>query len=633
MEEMIVVTIRTNEEEQKARSSCAAASKKAKKAYEKAMSPVTCPTGEVLGASSVLKLHSDSKDQAMAVYDELTQHIVKTELLSLRNEIRAQLEGEIDRSIKPYVEMDERKQRARTLSNAAYNKALQMYEEAMDKVTSFDQEPLEVSSLNEKHLTSKDEAIAAYQREHQNSESINLIPVVKEIKVQLERIIDKKYSSYSESNARNSDAHSCSKVAQSQALASYKEKMDSVIHPNSDYVDSIFLENQHLTAKSQACDLYDGRNRYTINRELFPVVNELRTHLEKDIEEEKIHYVILNGRAQQIGQAVTAKFKMVSKNDYAIGIDLGTYKSCVGVVRNGRVEIIADERGSRLTPSFVAFTDEERLIGESAKLQRTMNPANTVYEVKRLIGRKFSDEAVRTKLAHWPYRVVNDKGNPKICVQYLKNEKFFTPEEISAMVLSKMKIIAEKYLGCEVRKAVITVPAYFTDSQRRSTIDAGIIAGFQELKIINEPTAAAIAYGIDTIVAYETNILVFDFGGRTFNVAVLKRRKGNYEVKSVEGNSQLGGRDIDCRVGKFLIDKFRDKTGLDVSNDINAQAKITKAAEQTTINLSLGKMLEEKFQNKEIKRTINPEEVVAYGAAVQAAMLNNDRSMDRRHIP
>ncbi|KAA0200122.1 hypothetical protein HAZT_HAZT004017 [Hyalella azteca] len=394
---------------------------------------------------------------------------------------------------------------------------------------------------------------------------------------------------------------------------------------------------------------------------------------------------------------------MVSKNDYAIGIDLGTYKSCVGVVRNGRVEIIADERGSRLTPSFVAFTDEERLIGESAKLQRTMNPANTVYEVKRLIGRKFSDEAVRTKLAHWPYRVVNDKGNPKICVQYLKNEKFFTPEEISAMVLSKMKIIAEKYLGCEVRKAVITVPAYFTDSQRRSTIDAGIIAGFQELKIINEPTAAAIAYGIDTIVAYETNILVFDFGGRTFNVAVLKRRKGNYEVKSVEGNSQLGGRDIDCRVGKFLIDKFRDKTGLDVSNDINAQAKITKAAEQTTINLSvramdkvhidclsqgqdfiftiyrfmfeslcadifeetmqcvdraivnaglktneiheviivggliwipkLGKMLEEKFQNKEIKRTINPEEVVAYGAAVQAAMLNNDRSMDRRHIP
>ncbi|KAA0186960.1 hypothetical protein HAZT_HAZT004023 [Hyalella azteca] len=389
---------------------------------------------------------------------------------------------------------------------------------------------------------------------------------------------------------------------------------------------------------------------------------------------------------------------MAPKQDYAIGIDLGTTNSCVGIVRNGRVTIIADELGSSLTPSFVAFTDEERLIGEYAKAQRTMNPANTVYEVKRLIGRKFGDEAVQNKLPHWPYRVVDDSGNPKICVQYLKEEKFFAPEEISAIVLSKMKDIAEIFLGCKVRKAVITVPAYFTDSQRQATIDAGTIAGLQVLKIINEPTAAALAYGEDTIVPNETNILIFDFGGGTFDAAVLKMKRGNYEVKSVEGNSQLGGGDIDSRVGEFLIEKFREKTGLNVSDDIKAKAKIAKHAEQAKISLSvreqhkvhieglsqgkdfifpltrgrfeslcadifaetmqcvdkaisnaglttneihevllvggsswipkLKKMLEGKFPNKGIKRTINPAEAVAYGAAVQAAMLNNDRSVE-----
>ncbi|KAA0191443.1 hypothetical protein HAZT_HAZT004038 [Hyalella azteca] len=319
-------------------------------------------------------------------------------------------------------------------------------------------------------------------------------------------------------------------------------------------------------------------------------------------------------------------FKMATNKDYAIGIDLGTSNSCVGVVRNGRVEIIADERGSRLTPSFVAFTEDERLIGESAKLQRTENPANTVYEVKRLIGRKFSDEAVQNKLPHWPYRVVNASGNPKICVQYLEEEKFFTPEEISAMVLSKMKEIAQIFLGCEVRKAVITVPAYFTDSQRQATIDAGTIAGLEVLKILNEPTAAAIAYGEDTIVAYETNILVFDFGGGTFDVAVLKMKKENYEVKSVEGNSQLGGGDIDCRVETMqCVDRAITNAGL-TTNEIH---EVVIVGGSSWIP-KLRKMLEEKFPNKEIKRTINPAEAVAYGAAVQAAMLNNDRSV--KHI-
>ncbi|KAA0203771.1 hypothetical protein HAZT_HAZT004032 [Hyalella azteca] len=389
---------------------------------------------------------------------------------------------------------------------------------------------------------------------------------------------------------------------------------------------------------------------------------------------------------------------MAAKHDYAIGIDLGTSNSCVGVVRNGRVEIIVNEHGDRLTPSFVAFTEDERLIGESAKLQRTMNPANTVYEVKRLIGRKFSDEAVQKKLPHLPYRVVDDSGNPKICVRYRATEKIFTPEEISAMVLAKIKETAETFLGCEVRRAVITVPAYFADSQRQATIDAGTIAGLQVLKIINEPTAAAIAYGEDTNVTEETNILIFDFGGGTFDVAFLTMKKGHYDVKSIEGNSQLGGRDLDSRIVRYLIGEFMKKTGLDVTQDPKALAKITRAAENTKINLScqmkdhvkieslcqgkdmdlvfsrnrfellcadifdktmqcvdtaisnsgvtsdkinevvlvggsawipkLRKMLEEKFPGKEIKRTINPAEAVAYGAAIQAAMLNNDRSVE-----
>ncbi|KAA0203322.1 hypothetical protein HAZT_HAZT008910 [Hyalella azteca] len=389
---------------------------------------------------------------------------------------------------------------------------------------------------------------------------------------------------------------------------------------------------------------------------------------------------------------------MAAKQDYAIGIDLGTSNSCVGVVKNGQVVIIANEQGDRLTPSFVAFTDEERLIGESAKYQRSINPVNTVYEVKTLIGRKFSDEAVQNKVPRWPYRVVNDNGNPKICVHYRRTEKIFTPEEISAMVLAKMKEIAETYLGCEVRKAVITVPAYFSDSQRQATIDAGTIAGLQVLKIINEPTAAAIAYGEDTRVSKETNILIFDFGGGTFDVSILIMKKGNYEVKSVEGNSQLGGGDLDSRVARFIIEEFKKKTGLDVSKDTTALAKITKAAEKVKINLSsqvrdriqieclsqgqdldlgltrnrlellcadifdetlqcvdtaianagmttdeihevvlvggsaripkLQKMLKDKFPTKEIKMTINPAEAVAYGAAVQAAMLNNDRSVE-----
>ncbi|KAF2347673.1 Heat shock protein 70 family [Trinorchestia longiramus] len=395
--------------------------------------------------------------------------------------------------------------------------------------------------------------------------------------------------------------------------------------------------------------------------------------------------------------ANSASSKM-STSDIAIGIDLGTSNSCVGVVRNGQVEIIANELGERLTPSFVAFTDQERLIGNSAKYQHSMNSANTVYEVKRLIGRKYVDESVQRNLNKWTFNVINDGGNPKVKVQYRNAEKIFTPEEISAMVLARMKEIAEIYLRCKVQKAVITVPAYFSDSQRQATIDAGTIAGLEVLKIINEPTAAAIAYGEDTMVSKETNILVFDFGGGTFDVAVLVMKKGNYEVKAVRGDSNLGGGDLDTRLSDVIITEFQKKTGIDVTLDSKAKAKIKAAAETAKVFLSssvkrriqveclsqgrdldlvvtqnkfellcadlfdhamqcvddavsdagmtatdihdvvlvggssripkLQKMLLQKFPNKNIKRTINPAEAIAYGAAVQAAMLINDKTVE-----
>jgi heat shock protein 1/8 len=202
-----------------------------------------------------------------------------------------------------------------------------------------------------------------------------------------------------------------------------------------------------------------------------------------------------------------------STSKYALGIDLGTTNSCVGVWQNDRVEIIANEHGNRTTPSYVAFTDEERLIGESAKNQSSMNPKNTVFDAKRLIGRKFSDSVVQQDMTHWPFSVKDDNGKIKIEVDYKNEKKGYLPEEVSAMVLTKMRQVAEAYLGCEVRDAVITVPAYFNDSQRQATKDAGVIAGLNVLRIINEPTAAALAYGLDKKNSGEQHIIVFDCGG------------------------------------------------------------------------------------------------------------------------
>ena len=225
----------------------------------------------------------------------------------------------------------------------------------------------------------------------------------------------------------------------------------------------------------------------------------------------------------------------------SIGIDLGTTYSCVGIYQNDRVEIIANDMGQRTTPSYVAFNDTARLIGDAAKNQVAMNPENTIFDAKRLIGRKFSDKSVQDDMKHWPFKVIKgDNDKPMFEVQYLNETKTFLPEEISAMVLTKMKEIAENYLGEKVENAVITVPAYFQDHQRQSTKDAGQIAGLNVLRIINEPTAAAIAYGLDKRSDKEQNILIFDLGGGTFDTSLLSIEDGVFEVLATGGNTRLG---------------------------------------------------------------------------------------------
>jgi heat shock protein 5 len=269
-----------------------------------------------------------------------------------------------------------------------------------------------------------------------------------------------------------------------------------------------------------------------------------------------------------------------------IGIDLGTTYSCVGVYKNGKVDIIANDQGNRITPSYVAFTDDERLIGDAAKNQATVNPTRTVFDVKRLIGRNYADKEVQRDAKLVPYKITNKDGKPMISVNIGGDKtKVFSPEEISAMILSKMKETAESYLGKDVQSAVVTVPAYFNDAQRQATKDAGTISGMNVARIINEPTAAAIAYGLDKK-GGEKNILVFDLGGGTFDVSILTIDNGVFEVISTNGDTHLGGEDFDHRVMEYFIKLIKKKYGKDISKDNRALQKLRRECERAKRSLS-----------------------------------------------
>jgi len=381
----------------------------------------------------------------------------------------------------------------------------------------------------------------------------------------------------------------------------------------------------------------------------------------------------------------------------AIGIDLGTTYSCVGVWQNERVEIIANDQGNRTTPSYVAFTDSERLIGDAAKNQAAMNPCNTVFDAKRLIGRKHSEDTVQKDMKLWPFKVVSKAdGKPLIQVDYLGETKTFMPEEISAMVLVKMKETAESFLGKEVKKSVVTVPAYFNDSQRQATKDAGTISGMEILRIINEPTAAAIAYGLDKTEDAEKNILIFDLGGGTFDVTLLTIDGGIFEVKATAGDTHLGGEDFDNRMVNHFCEEFKRKHKKDLTKNQRALRRLRTACErgkralssaaQTSIEIDslfegidfytsitrarfeelcadqfrscmkpveqvltdskmdkrtihevvlvggstripkVQALVSDFFGGKELNKSINPDEAVAFGAAVQGAVLTNTGS-------
>lgn len=268
-----------------------------------------------------------------------------------------------------------------------------------------------------------------------------------------------------------------------------------------------------------------------------------------------------------------------------IGIDLGTTYSCVGVWKSGRVEIIANDQGNRITPSYVAFTDSERLIGDAAKNQATVNPKRTIYDVKRLIGRNYNDKEVQRDAKLVSYDIINKAGKPYVSVDVNSEAKVFSPEEISAMILTKMKETAEAYLGQTVKHAVVTVPAYFNDAQRQATKDAGTIAGLNVVRIINEPTAAAIAYGLDKK-GGEKNIMVFDLGGGTFDVSILTIDNGVFEVISTNGDTHLGGEDFDQRVMEYFIKLIKKKYGKDITGDARALQKLRREAERAKRALS-----------------------------------------------
>ncbi|KAM0800899.1 molecular chaperone bip1 [Usnea florida] len=276
-----------------------------------------------------------------------------------------------------------------------------------------------------------------------------------------------------------------------------------------------------------------------------------------------------------------------SKQDLGdvIGIDLGTTYSCVGVMLNGKVEILVNDQGNRITPSYVAFNDEERLVGDAAKNQYAANPVRTIYDSKRLIGRKFADKDVQSDIKHFPFRVTNQNDKPAITVEVQGKDRSFSPEEVSAMVLGKMKEIAESYLGKPVVNAVVTVPAYFNDNQRQATKDAGTIAGLNVVRVVNEPTAAAIAYGLDRT-GDERQIIVYDLGGGTFDVSLLTIDNGVFEVQATAGDTHLGGEDFDQRIINYFAKRYNKDKNVDITKDLKTMGKLKREVEKAKRTLS-----------------------------------------------
>jgi heat shock protein 1/8 len=376
----------------------------------------------------------------------------------------------------------------------------------------------------------------------------------------------------------------------------------------------------------------------------------------------------------------------------AIGIDLGTCNSCVGIYQNNRVEIIANDLGERIMPSYVAFHNDERIIGNAAKTVASMNPLNTVYDAKRLIGRNFLDIEVQDDMKYWGFKVINKDNKPYISVLYQGEEKVFAPEQISSMILEKLKEVAEMFVGHKITDAVVTVPAYFNDTQRQCTKDAGMIAGLNVLRIINEPTAAAIAYGLDKQSDEENNILIFDSGGGTTDISILTLDEGMFEVKATGGDTHLGGEDIDNMLMTYFADEFKRKNKIDLSKSSKAMRRLKTACERAKKNLSMltttaieidslfegidfmsiltrakfedicshifnksikpieqvledagmrkediheivmvggstripriQELISNYFNGKQLNKSINPDECVAYGACIQAAILS-----------
>ncbi|CRJ95487.1 hypothetical protein BN1708_002027 [Verticillium longisporum] len=449
-------------------------------------------------------------------------------------------------------------------------------------------------------------------------------------------------------------------------------------------VSLLTIEDGIFEVKSTAGDTHLGGEDFD-NRLVNHFVNEFKRKHKKD----------LSANARALRRLRTACEPMAAPGK-AVGIDLGTTFSCVAVYSNDKCDIIANDQGNRTTPSIVAFNDTERLIGDAAKNQMAMNPHHTVFDAKRLIGRKFQDSEVQADMKHFSFKVVEKATKPVIEVEFKGETKQFTPEEISAMVLVKMRETAEAYLGGAVTNAVITVPAYFNDSQRQATKDAGLIAGLNVLRIINEPTAAAIAYGLDKKVEGERNVLIFDLGGGTFDVSLLTIEDGIFEVKSTAGDTHLGGEDFDNRLVNHFVNEFKRKHKKDLSANARALRRLRTACErakrtlsssaQTSIEIDslyegidfytsitrarfeelcqdlfrstiqpvdrvlsdakidksqvheivlvggstriprVQKLITDYFNGKEPNKSINPDEAVAYGAAVQAAILSGDTS-------